>query len=324
MRSFTRIAALDALIAIVAVAGALVPGTTRAAGDFVGLDEARSLAADPAVRFVFADARTAFEEGHIPGSVAAYARDLHYLDDVRACRGLPMCESHAGELIGGTLGIGRRTRVVVYDSGSGVNASGVWFFLELYGVEDIRILDGGLATWKAHGGAIEPGPGSKPAPVPFTPAVRWEMVANLQDVKEAVADPARYIVLDARDTLEEYTGQTRRRALVSPGTEEKVKRGGAIPGAVFSPWSNFAGNEGGVPDRPTLKDAAVLAKQVAKLGKDGWTREKAVISYCHVGLGRGSFEYLALKHAGVERVRVYVGSWDEWGNDPSLPLAPLP
>jgi thiosulfate/3-mercaptopyruvate sulfurtransferase len=49
-----------------------------------------------------------------------------------------------------------------------------------------------------------------------------------------------------------------------------------------------------------------------------------VISYCQVGLGRGSFQYLALKSAGHDKVKVYVGSWDEWGNDPSLPLAAQP
>ena len=41
-------------------------------------------------------------------------------------------------------------------------------------------------------------------------------------------------------------------------------------------------------------------------------------------LGRGSFQYLAFKAAGHESVKVYVGSWDEWGNDASLPLAAAP
>ncbi|HZY05464.1 MAG TPA: rhodanese-like domain-containing protein, partial [Anaeromyxobacteraceae bacterium] len=65
-------------------------------------------------------------------------------------------------------------------------------------------------------------------------------------------------------------------------------------------------------------------KQVQKLEKNGYAPGKTVISYCHVGLGRGSFQYLALRRAGVQNVKVYVGSWDEWGNDASLPLASQP
>jgi thiosulfate/3-mercaptopyruvate sulfurtransferase len=112
--------------------------------------------------------------------------------------------------------------------------------------------------------------------------------------------------------------------MASSDREETVKRGGAIPGAVFSPWSKYAGNKNGEADKPTLKDAAELAKQLQKLEKNGYGPKKTVISYCHVGLGRGSFQYLALKKAGHQDVKVYVGSWDEWGNDAALPLAAQP
>ncbi len=80
----------------------------------------------------------------------------------------------------------------------------------------------------------------------------------------------------------------------------------------------------GVADKPTLKDDAELQKQLEKLKKNGYDPSKTVISYCHVGLGRGSFQYLALRHAGVKNVKVYVGSWGQWGEDPSLPLAAQP
>ena len=58
------------------------------------------------------------------------------------------------------------------------------------------------------------------------------------------ADPARPI----------FTGKTLQSALASPDKEETVKRGGAIPAAVFSPWSKYAGNKDGAPGKPTLID----------------------------------------------------------------------
>jgi thiosulfate/3-mercaptopyruvate sulfurtransferase len=171
---------------------------------------------------------------------------------------------------------------------------------------------------------VEPGPAAKPAPKAFAPDVQWDMIAGLDEVKRATGDGAHYVLLDSRHTLDEFTGKQLLGALAAPGKEETVKRGGAIPAAIFSPWSRYAGNKDGLPDKPTLKDPAELQKQLEKLRKSGYDPSKTVISYCHVGLGRGSFQYLALRRAGHAKAKLYVGSWDEWGNDPSLPLAAQP
>jgi thiosulfate/3-mercaptopyruvate sulfurtransferase len=296
----------------------------RAASEFISVAEAKALLGKPGVRFVFSSQEEGFAKGHIPGSVAAYSHDLHLLDDVKACKGLPMCEARAAKLIGETLGVDAGTEVVVYDPGHGVDASGNWFFFKLYGVKSVRILDGGLATWKANGGPLETGPGSKPAPRAFSPSVQWDMVANLDEVRKATQDPAHYLLLDARHTLDEFTGRTLLSAMSSPGKEQTVKRGGAIPGAVFSPFTKYAGNKSAEPNKPTLKDAGELAKQLEKLKKNGYDASKTVVSYCHVGLGRAAFQYLALVRAGHGKSKVYIGSWDEWGNDASLPLASQP
>lgn len=305
-----------------ALAALLAAGAGQA-GELVSAEEAKALLGKPDVRFLFSGSDKDFQKEHIPGSASAYSHDLHYLDDVRACKGLPMCEPRAAKVIG-DLGIDASTRVVVYDAGHGVDASGGWFFLTLYGVKDVRILDGGLATWKARGGPVEAGPPAKAAARPFTPAVQWSMIASVDEVKKATADAGRYLLLDSRHTLDEFTGKTLQSALASPGREETVKRGGAIPGAVFSPFTKYAGNKAAEADKPMFKDEAELKKQLQKLEKNGYAPGKTVITYCHVGLGRGSFQYLALRRAGHQNVKVYVGSWDEWGNDPSLPLAAQP
>ncbi len=310
-------------IALAAVLAAAA-GPAHAADELISVEEAKALAGKPGVRFVFSDPDKEFEKGHIPGSVAAYSHDLHFLDDVKACKGLPMCEARAASFIGETLGLDAGTEVVVYDSGPGVNASGSWFFLRLYGVEKVRILDGGLATWKAHGGAVETGAAAKPAAKAFAPRIAWDMVASVDEVRRATGDAAHYVLLDSRHTLDEFTGKQLLPALSSPGKEQTVKRGGAIPAAIFSPWSKYAGNKDGLADRATLKDPAELRKQLEKLKKSGYDPSKTVITYCHVGLGRGSFQYLALRRAGHANAKVYVGSWDEWGNDPALPLAVQP
>lgn len=299
---------------------ALVSAAAHADDVFISAADAKAMAGQPDVRFVFADGEKDFEKGHIPGSVEAYAHDLHLLDDVKACGGLPMCEPRAATFIGTTLGIDAATKVVVYDAGVGANASGTWFFLSLYGHKNVKILDGGLAAWQAAGGAVEQGKAKAPAAKTFKPAVDRSMIATREEVQKATADTANYLIVDARHNLDEYTGKSLLSALTSPGKEVTVARGGFIPTAVFSPWKKYAGNPNGKADKPTLKDEAELKKQLEKLKKNGYDPKKTVISYCHVGLGRGSFQYLALKKAGHSNVKLYVGSWNEWGMDSSLPV----
>lgn len=302
-------------------ASALVLAAPMALADdvFLTADEAKALVGKDGVRFVFADGAKDYEKGHIAGSSVAFAHDLQLLDDVKTCQGLPMCEAAAYDFIG-KLGVDDKTQVVVYDAGMGVNASGTWFFLKLYGHPNARILEGGLATWKAKGGAVETGAPPKLAAKAFKGSVKAEMIATRDEVLAATKDPAKYLIVDARHTLDEYTGKTLQSSLSSPGKEFTVARGGAIPGAVFSPWTKYAGNKNAEPDKPTLKADKDLAKQLEKLKKNGYAPEKTVISYCHVGLGRGTFQYLALQRAGHKSTKVYVGSWAEWAQDPSLPL----
>lgn len=297
------------------------PFQVRAADDvFVSADEAHALLANSSVRFIFADGEKDFEKGHIPNSVNAYAHDLSYLDDVVKCKGLPMCEATAFNYIGRELGVDDRTQVIVYDAGMGVNASGAWFFLRLYGHSNVRILDGGIAQWQAKGYSLEKGGAQKPAAKTYQGSVRWEMIAARPEVERAIKDQEHYLIVDARHTIEEYTGKNLLPGLKAPGKEITVARGGFIPTAVFSPWTKYAGNKGAEPNKPTLKDNAELGKQLEKLKKNGYDLKKTVISYCHVGLGRGSFQYLAMTRAGHKNTKVYVGSWNEWGNTPSLPI----
>lgn len=308
-------------IGFILASALFVAGSAFASDDtFISVDEALKLAGKDTVRFVFADGEKDFEKSHIPGSVVAYAHDLNYLDDVRNCKGLPMCEPTANAFIGKDLGIDAATQVVVYDSGIGVNASGAWFFLSLYGHKNVKILDGGLATWQAKGGKVESGHGAKPAAKTFASKIQWDMIANQAEVEKATKDSAKYLLVDARHTLEEYTGKNLLSGLTAPGKEITVARGGFIPTAVFSPWTKYAGNKSGEANKSTLKDKDDLAKQLDKLKKNGYDPKKTVISYCHVGLGRGSFQYLALKKAGHKNTKVYMGSWNEWGNTPSLPV----
>ncbi len=316
-------------MAVAGIAAALSFTTTSFADEeftpdkvLISVDDAHKLLGKPDVRFVDGDSEKRFLKEHVPGAVNAYAHDLHLLEDVQKCKGLPMCPERAAEFIGKELSIDNNTHVITYDDGKGVNASGVFFFLYLYGMDldHLDLMDGGLATWKAKGYEIESGPAKKYPPKTFKVKVRWDIIATKEEVLKALKDKEHYVILDSRHNLDEYLGKRLLSALEKPGVHEKVKRGGHIPGAIFSPWTKYAGNKSGKPNKHIFKSIKKLKKQIKKLKKKGLTPDKTVITYCHVGLGRGSFQWLALKLAGLKKVKVYVGSWDEWGNDTSLPI----
>ncbi|NPA13348.1 MAG: sulfurtransferase [Aquificae bacterium] len=284
----------------------------------ISVDDAHKLLGKPDVRFVDGDSPKRFKKEHIPGAVNAYAHDLHYLNDIKKC-GLPMCPERAAKFIGEELGIDNNTHAIAYDDGKGPNASGVWFFLYLYGLDTVQMMDGGLATWKAKGYPVESGEGKKPPPKKFKVKVRWEIIATKEEVLKAIKDPEHYFILDAR-RFQEYSGKKLLEALEEPGKHKRVERGGHIPGAVFAEWKKFAGNPKGKPNKSLFKSIKKMKKVIKKLKKKGLTPDKTIITYCHVGLGRGSFVFAALKILGFKKVKVYVGSWDEWGNDPNLPI----
>ncbi len=287
----------------------------------ISVKEAKELLGKPGVRFIFSDGDKSWVEGHIPGSVHAFAHDIHYLRDVKKCDGLPMCEGVAAKFIG-SLGIDSETEVIAYDDGRGSNASGVWFYLKLYGVKKVRMLDGGFVTWKKMGFPVEEGAGSKVAAKSFKVKVDRSMVATKSEILVAIKSGGA-LLLDARHRLDEYNGKNLGSALISPGKEITVARGGFIPGAIFSPWTKYAGNKKGKANKHLFKKESKLKKQLKKLKKRGFSKDKTVISYCHVGLGRGTFQYAAMLMAGHTKSKVYVGSWNEWGNDSSLPLGKM-
>jgi len=83
-----------------------------------------------------------------------------------------------------------------------------------------------------------------------------------------------------------------------------------IPGAVNILWKDA------LHDDWTLKDPDELEELYANAG---FGAETSAVTYCQAGV-RAAFTHLVLTALGHDDVRTYDGSWEEWGNDPSLPI----
>ncbi len=262
-------------------------------------DELARTAGVPAVRIV--DLRgdpdqgaAAYRAGHIPGAVYLSPKEL---DDARAnAEGLPIRPEKAAALFGG-LGIDHDTTVVAYDDGGGTYAARLFFVLEYYGHTRTRLLNGGLAKWRREGRPLTQSAPTVEA-TRFVPRARRELVATADEVKAALGKEEVCLV-DARSP-EEYAGK-----------DVRAKRGGHIPGARNVDWVNTLN-----PDQ-TFKSADALR---AVFEAAGIRPDRQVVVYCQSGV-RAAHDYFVLRLLGYAKIKNYDGSWNEWGNDPSLPLA---
>ncbi|MBP7948107.1 MAG: sulfurtransferase [Verrucomicrobiales bacterium] len=181
-----------------------------------------------------------------------------------------------------------------------LSASMVAYVLEKYGVENIRIVDGGLAEWKKQGLPVTQDYFGNPAgrlPDKGHP----EIAASIKEVQSHVGK-AGNVLVDARP-VNEFRGE-----------DDIWLRKGHIPGAISFHWARLMEADNTHKFKP-------FAQVKAELEAAGITRDKSIICYC--GTSReGSLLRFYLKHvAGYPDVRLYEGAWKEyvWLNNKSLP-----
>ncbi|CAL9292227.1 sulfurtransferase [Streptomyces sp. SudanB182_2057] len=237
------------------------------------------------------DGRAEYAAGHIPGAVFVdLDRELAGAPGVGGRHPLPDLAEFGAAMRRAGVSAGRP--VVVYDGGQGWAAARAWWLLRWTGHPDVRVLDGGLPSWRGELSTEVPGP----AEGDFTPA---PAAGGLLDADGAAGLARTGVLLDAR-AGERYRGEV-----------EPVDRvGGHIPGAVSAPTTENVGPDG------RFLPAAELRDRFKALGVSGDTE---VGVYCGSGVS-GAHEVLALAVAGIPAA-LYVGSWSEWSSDPSRPVA---
>ena len=242
-----------------------------------------------------------YDEGHIPGAVR-----LHWKDDLQDPIERDLIEKPEFEQLMGRLGISNETTVVVYGDKNNWFAAYAYWYLKIYGHEDVRILDGGRQKWIDEGRELttdepEPQQGS------YTAQERDESIRAFRDyVREAVEGGGKSLV-DVRSP-QEYAGEL----LAPPGYEQEgASRGGHIPTAQSIPWAQAVRDDG------TFKDADDLRSLYE--GK-GVVADKETIAYCRIGERSAHTWFVLHELLGYEDVRNYDGSWTEWGNLVDVPI----
>lgn len=186
--------------------------------------------------------------------------------------------------------------VIVYDAGDGLFASRAWWILRWAGLENVRVLTGGLAAWEADGNETAFGPGNLPQPGTIAVSEGNMPVASLDDVRTW---SERGILVDAREPSR-FEGRSERVDL----------QAGHIPGAVNLAARSLQNADG------SFLPVEQLRERFASVGiEDG--RNVAVYS----GSGLHSSLFIqAMVEAGITGASLYVGGWSQWAGDPSRPI----
>jgi thiosulfate/3-mercaptopyruvate sulfurtransferase len=234
------------------------------------------------------DGRGAFEQGHIPGAVYVSLED-ELSDHTVDGRGRhPLPSGAALEAAGRRWGLRKGVPVVVYDDWNRAGSARAWWVLTAAGLDDVRILDGGLAAW---GGGLETG---AVVPEPGDVTVRHpDLYAGARRTLSARQATSVPTLLDAR-APERFRGDV----------EPIDPVAGHIPGARNLP------STGQLADDGTFLAATDLMRKLEP-GDD-------VGVYCGSGV-TASVVVAALAAIGVDAA-LYPGSWSEWCSDPTRPV----
>ncbi len=251
---------------------------------------------DPLVRVIEVDVSpAAYDDWHVDGAVL-----WNVYGDLKDAA-YRTAGAEALQRLVTRSGIGPETTVVFYGYAP---ALGLWL-MRLYGHRNARILDCSRDAWRAGGHpwttvASQPPPGTLRLGR-ADPGVRADQAAVLG----AIGRPG-VTVADVR-TAAEFRGER----FWPSGGMEPGGRAGHVPLAVHQPLDGLYQPDGSF--RPTAQLRGVFCPAV--LDGDG-----ELITYCTIG-GRAATAWFVLTHLlGRERVRVYDGSWAEWGRAPGTPV----
>ncbi|MCY4537838.1 MAG: sulfurtransferase [Chloroflexi bacterium] len=240
--------------------------------------------------------RAAYEAAHIPGAVYVDWQ-VDIVEPGSPSNDIAAPGRFSDEMR--RIGIGNGDRVVVYDDAASMFAARMRWCLLYYGHADARILDGGWQKWTAEGRPTED---AAPAvrPGTFAAARNSRLKANAEDILSGLGGESIQL-LDVRSPAE-YAGEASR-----------AQYGGHIPTAINLPAKNLVAGD------LTLKPVPELRAQCSELGIDLHAEDTVI--YCNSGVS-ASLVLLALELVGASNLRVYDGSWKEWGNDPATPKVP--
>ena len=244
---------------------------------------------------------SAYDSGHIEGSLG-----WNWQTDLQNTLTRDLLTSNEVADLLGRSGISNDTTIVLYGDNNNWFAAWAFWFLRMYGHQDVKLMNGGRVKWVAEGRPITNDVPSSTA-VSYSASGADTSLRALRDTVLAAASAGGTQLVDVRSPAE-YNGE-----VIAPENmpQEGAQRSGHIPGAASIPWLTTINDDG------TFKSADELGDIYGPKGIDGGTD---VITYCRIG-ERSAHTWFALTQLlGFDNVSNYDGSWTEYGSLVGVPI----
>jgi len=243
-----------------------------------------------------------YSKGHIPKAVFWFWKEKLWHTSDREFASPCEIARYLGD-----IGTTPRSKIVLYGDPIQYGTYGLWV-LTMAGLSNVSILDGGKTKWIAEGRSLS-------TLIPqYEPSDLIESRTNLSmrigrdDVLKGLRESKR-ILVDARSP-EEYMGER-----VSPpgGFDHGAERLGRIPGARPLFFRDLLNED------DTFISPEKILEKIRPLGiKAGVSND--VVTYCRLS-HRATLLWFALTHIlNIPNVKVYDGSWTEWGSIVGFPV----
>jgi thiosulfate/3-mercaptopyruvate sulfurtransferase len=259
---------------------------------------------DPKVRLVESNEDILlYDTGHLPGAVK-----IDWVTQLNDQLTRDYLDSGKMQELLRSLGVDQDTTVVFYgDKNNWWATYALWVF-RLFGLDRLRVMDGGRALWEKEGRPMTREASRYPA---GNIKVGSRDDSRIRAFRDQVLEhvKGKKGLVDVRSP-EEFRGE---RMHMPDYPNEGALRGGHIPGARSIPWGRAIN-----PDNHTFRPAAELKTIYQE--ENGLQPTDDVIAYCRIG-ERSSHSWFALTYLlGFDKVRNYDGSWTEWGNSVRVPI----
>ena len=255
---------------------------------FISTTELEKIIDDSNLILIDARSFQEYSKGHITDAVSLDLFSFHWIDTSQD--GISSFNEQFTKIFS-RVGISEEKKVIFYDNTSGMLAArGVWI-LEYFSHQNVSMLDGGFTKWKNEGRA-------------------WNTIPTVNKLTNFTVKPNPKVLVGfeyVSDNLDKITILDARSKAEFDGRLVRAARGGHIPTAINIDYTENITSDG------TLKNNEELSKLYQM------PRDTEIVTYCQ-GAYRAANTFLALKKIGFTNVKVYLGSWGEWGNKPELPI----
>ena len=238
-----------------------------------------------------------YDNGHIPGAFHMNPGEV-FQNEINGVKGMLPPASHIEKNLRLT-GADPNSVIIFYDGNSNLWSSRALWALDVYGHKNTKLLDGAWPKWEREEREVsKSSPQAESSNYEFSTNPDNSIIANFDEILESIDDPSK-IVCDTRSP-EEYSGK-----------DVRADRGGHIPNSKNVNWVM------GINDDGEFKSADELNQLYEGAGiTDGET----IYTLCQTAVRATHTWFILTDLLGEENVKVYDGSWTEWGNETSLPI----